>query len=75
MTPSVKKVNFKNTKGILQEIEDGVNEFKQDTERFQEVELRLRGCNHAIKIHMLEFMQEKLMEDKHKKKDQLSYAA
>ena len=60
MAAKVKKVNFKSTQGILTEIEDSVNEFKEDITRDKEVELRLRGCSHAIKIHMLEFLQEKI---------------
>jgi len=60
MNAKPKKVNFRTTQGILSEIEDSVNEFKEDITRDKEVELRLRGCSHAIKIHMLEFLQEKL---------------
>lgn len=56
----MKRVDFKTSKGILQEIEDSINDFKEDKKRLPEVEMRLRGCNHAVKIHMLQFMQEKM---------------
>ena len=55
-----KSVDFHKTSGILKEIEDSINEFKNDTAKRDNVEMRLRGCNHAIKIHMLDFLKEKL---------------
>lgn len=53
-------VDFKTTQGILKEIEDSVNDFKSDTTRIDEVEIRLRGCNHACKIHMINHLVDKL---------------
>ena len=66
----IKKVNFKTTKGILTEIEDSVNEFKADTTIYDQAELRIRGCNSAIKIHMLDYVVNKLEEQKKRIKNE-----
>ena len=50
------KVSFKTTAGILSEIEESVNDFKTDTGRYNEAELRIRGCNSAIKVHMMDYL-------------------
>jgi len=53
-------VDFSTPNGILAEIQKSVNDFKADVRRHDEIELRLRGCNSAIKIHALNHMKEKL---------------
>ena len=53
------RTSLKTTNSILNEIENSLNDFKKNTERAAEVELRLRACNHAIKIHTLNFMIER----------------
>jgi len=56
-------VTFQSTRGILKEIEEAVNDFKNDSKKVHEVELRLRGCNHAIKIHMLDYLKVRMAND------------
>ena len=63
MDDVTKPVTFQTTQGILKEIEESVNDFKTDSKKAHEVELRLRGCNHAIKIHMLDYLKVRMAND------------
>ena len=61
------KVNFKTSNGIINELENAVNDVKEDAESIEQVKSRITGCKHAIQIFALSMEYAKIHNLKSKK--------
>ena len=46
---------LKSTTGIIDELNQVLNDIKKDPDSMKQCDLRLRGCKHAIQVHALSF--------------------
>jgi hypothetical protein len=49
----MEQVNFRTSKGIIDELENAVNDVKIDSESIEQVKARITGCKHAIQVFAL----------------------
>ena len=57
-------VNFKNSKGIIEELENAVNDVSMDNESIKLAQTRITGCKHAIQVFALSLEHARMLEIK-----------